>query len=163
MSLKSAAIFVALILATVTLKAEELIKLGLDDTSSISPKIGADSNVKVEGKSSLIITTRWPTTVHLGEVIKPDIENARLIYTAMVKSELDGSAYLEMWAHVGGQQYFSRGMNDMSIGKSEWKTIQTPFIFQKGQRPEKVTLNLVINGIGTVWIDEIILSKEALK
>jgi len=163
MSLKSAAIFVALILSTVTLKAEELIQLGLDDTSSISPKIGADSNVKVEGKSSLRITTRWPTTVHLGEVIKPDIENARLIYTAMVKSELDGSAYLEMWAHVGGQQYFSRGMNDMSIGKSEWKTIQTPFIFQKGQRPEKVTLNLVINGTGTVWIDEIILSKEALK
>ena len=163
MSLKTAAIFVTLILVTVPVQAEELIKLGLDDTSSISPKIGADFNVKVEGKSSLRITAIWPTTLYLGEVIKLDIENAQLIYTAMVKSELDGSAYLEMWAHVGGQQYFSRGMNDMSIGKSEWKTIQTPFIFKKGQRPEKVTLNLVINGTGTVWIDEIILSKEALK
>jgi hypothetical protein len=75
---------VALILSTVPVKAEELIKLGLDDTSSISPKIEADSNVKVEGKSSLRITTTWPTTVNLGEVIKPDIENAKLIYTAMV-------------------------------------------------------------------------------
>ena len=163
MGLKTAAIFVTLILATIPLKAEELIKLGLGDISSISPKLEADSNVKVEGKSSLRITTTWPTTVHLGEVIEPDIENAQLIYTAMVKSELDGSAYLELWAHVGGQQYFSRGMNDMVIGESKWKTIQTPFIFQKGQKPEKVTLNLVINGMGTVWIDEIILSKEALK
>ena len=163
MSLKTAAIFVTLILVTASVQAEELIKLGLDDTSSISPKLEADSNVKVEGKSSLRITAIWPTTLYLGEVIKLDIENAQLIYTAMVKSELDGSAYLEMWAHVGGQQYFSRGINDMVIGKSDWKTIQTPFIFQKGQRPEKVILNLVINGIGTVWIDEIILSKEALK
>jgi hypothetical protein len=54
-------------------------------------------------------------------------------------------------------------MNDMVIGESEWKTIRTPFIFQKGQKPEKVILNLVINGMGTLWIDEIILSKETLK
>ena len=162
MGSKTASIFLALILATVPVKAEELIKLGLDDTSSISPKIQSDTVVKVEGKSSLRITTTWPTTVYLGEVIMPNIEGAKLIYSAMVKSNLDGNAYLEMWAHVKGQQYFSKGLNDMVIGKSDWKTIQTPFMFQKGQKPEKVTLNLVINGMGTVWIDEIILSKEVL-
>ena len=159
MGSKTAAFFLALILATAPAKAGELIKLGLDDKSNISPKIESDTKVKVEGKSSLRITTTWPTTVYLGEVIKPDIEGAKLIYSAMIKSELNGSAYLEMWAHVNGQQYFSRGMNDMVIGKSDWKTIQTPFMFQQGQKPGKVTLNLVINGIGTVWIDKIILSK----
>jgi len=35
--------------------------------------------------------------------------------------------------------------------------------FQKGQRPDKVTLNLVINGKGTVWIDDVVLSKAPLK
>ena len=80
MGLKTAAIFVALILATVPLKAEELIKLSLDDILNISPKIEADKVVKVEGKSSLKITTAWPTTVCLGEVIKPDTENTRLIF-----------------------------------------------------------------------------------
>jgi hypothetical protein len=54
-------------------------------------------------------------------------------------------------------------MNDSVQGKSDWKTIRTPFLFQKGQKPDKVTLNIVINGIGTVWIDDIVLSKEPLK
>ena len=154
MDLKSSAIFLALILASVPAMAEELIKLRLDDTTSISPKIESDTKVKVEGKSSVRISTTWPTSVHLGKIIKPDIENAQLIYTAMVKSELDGMAYLEMWAHVGGRQYISRGMNDMVTGKSDWKAIQ---------KPDKVTLNLVINGTGTVWIDAIILSRKGLK
>jgi hypothetical protein len=46
---------------------------------------------------------------------------------------------------------------------TEWKIIQNPFLFQKGQRPEKVTLNLVMNGKGTVRIDEIVLSKQPLQ
>jgi hypothetical protein len=36
-------------------------------------------------------------------------------------------------------------------------------MFQKGQKPDKVVLNLVINGTGTVWIDDIVLSKAPLK
>ena len=143
--------------------AQELKKLSLDDASVASPKIETDARVKSEGKSSIKITATWPTTVSLGEVAAIDIENAKLVFKAKVKTELDGVAFLEMWAHVGGGQYFSRGMNDSVKGKSDWKTIQTPFLFQKGQRPEKVTLNLVINGRGTVWIDEVTLSKEPLK
>jgi hypothetical protein len=91
------------------------------------------------------------------------VENARLVYKAKVKSDLNGVAYLEIWAHIGNGQYFSKGMNDPIKGKSDWKSIQTPFIFQKGQNPEKITLNLVINGRGTVWIDDVVLSKAPLK
>lgn len=64
---------------------------------------------------------------------------------------------------VGGNPYFSRGLNDRVKGKSEWKAISTQFIFQQGQKPELATLNLVINGKGTVWIDDIVLKKEPLK
>ena len=73
-----------------------------------------DANVKVEGPSSLRITAQWPTTVCLGEVAGPDIENAKLVYSAKVKTDLEGTgaAFLELWAHVGGGQYFSKGMND---------------------------------------------------
>jgi hypothetical protein len=145
--------------------AEELKRISLDDASGIGLQIQSDSTVKAEGKASIKITTKWPTTVCLGEVPNPDIENAMLVYKAKVKSDLQGqgTAFLEMWAHVGGGQYFSRGMNDTVQGKSDWKVIQTPFMFQKGQKPTKVTLNIVINGPGTVWVDDIVLSKEPLK
>jgi len=35
--------------------------------------------------------------------------------------------------------------------------------FKKGENPDNVTLNLVINGKGTVWIDDIHLIKAPLK
>lgn len=145
--------------------AQELKRISLDDGSGLGLQIQSDSTVKAEGKASVKITTKWPTTVCLAEVTGPDIENAMLVYKAKVKSDLQGqgTAFLEMWAHVGGGQYFSRGMNDVVQGKSDWKTIQTPFMFQKGQKPTKVTLNIVINGPGTVWVDDIVLSKEPLK
>ena len=143
--------------------ADDLKKLSLDDASSIGTTIQTDSKVKTEGKGSVRITTKHPTTVCLGEVAGLEIENAKLIYKAKVKSELDGVAFLEMWAHIGGGQYFSKGMNDPIKGKSDWKSIQTPFMFQKGQKPDKVVLNLVINGKGTVWVDDVVLSKAPLK
>ena len=142
--------------------AEDLKKLSLDDAALIGTTIQTDSEVKTEGQSSVRITTKHPTTVCLGEVIGLDVESARLLYTAKVKSDLDGVAFLEMWVHVGGGQYFSRGMTDPIKGKSDWMSIETPFMFQKGQNPDLVILNLVINGNGTVWIDDVVLSKAPL-
>ncbi|MCU0599363.1 MAG: hypothetical protein MUE70_08930 [Desulfobacterales bacterium] len=142
---------------------EELKRLSLDDLSGVGLTIQPDATVKAEGKGSIKITTLWPTVVCLGEVSVLNVENAKLVYSAKVKSDLDGSAFLEMWVSVAGGQYFSKGMNDVVSQKTDWKTIQTPFMFEKGQNPEKVALNLVINGKGTVWIDDIVLSKEPLK
>ena len=153
------------LLTTIIAKAGELEKLSLDDATSTSPRIESDTQVKAEGTSSIKITTKWPTTVFLEEVSGLTVENAKLMYTAKVKTQLEpsGTAFLELWAHVGGGQYFSRGMNDAVSGTSNWKTIQTPFIFQKGQNPDKLTLNLVINGKGTVWVDDIVLSAQPLE
>lgn len=163
--IRAFAIMAVLALASSLTAADELNlkKLSLDDASTVSPRIQTDSKVKVEGKGSVKITTRWPTTVCLGEVAGLDLQNAKLVYKAKVKSDLDGIAFLEIWAHVGEGQYFSKGVNDPIKKKADWKSIQTSFVFQKGQRPDKVTLNLVIQGKGTVWIDDIVLSKTALK
>jgi hypothetical protein len=143
--------------------AQDLKKLSLDDPASLGLKIERDAAVKAEGKASIRITTAWPTTVCLGEVTGLNVEDAKLVFKAKVKSDLQGGAFLEMWVHVGGGQYFSKGMNDPINGKSDWKTIQTPFMFQKGQTPEKVTLNIVINGTGVIWVDDVVLAKEPLK
>lgn len=37
-----------------------------------------------------------------------------------------------------------------------------PFFLQKGENPDNVKLNLVIEGKGTVWIDDIHLYKGPL-
>ncbi len=143
--------------------SEEVKRLSLDDASMIGLKIETDPKVKAEGKGSIKITTAWPTTVCLGEVTGIQIDNAKLVYRAKVKTDLKGTAFLEMWCHVGGGQYFSKGMNSTAGGKEDWKQIETPFFLKPGEKAEKVTLNLIINGIGTVWVDDVVLSREPLK
>ena len=153
----------SLLLATNFASAENLIKIDIDDASVASPIIETDSNVKTEGEASIRITAKWPATVFLAEIPGPDVQNAKLVYRADVKCDMQGSAFLKMWAHVGDGQYFSKGVKDSVKGKSDWKTISTPFFFQKGQKPDKLTLNIVVEGTGTVWIDNIVLSVETLK
>lgn len=155
--------FFILIFTFVPAMAEDLQRLSLDDASAIGTTIETDTEVKSEGTGSIRITTKHPTTICLGEVAGLDVENAKLIYRAKVKSALEGVAFLEMWAHVGGGQYFSRGLNDPIQGTSDWATLQTPFLFQKGQNPDKIILNIVINGSGTAWVDDVVLSRAPLK
>lgn len=158
-----AAVFVPLSGASIAAKSTgevELLQLSLDDTADSGLKVETDTDTKIEGKASTRVTTKWPTTVCLAEIEKPDIEDAQLIYSAMVRSDLDQSASLEMWAHVDGGVYFSRNPNVAVFGKSDWKRLEIPFFFKAGQRPDKVTLNLIIGGPGTVWVDDIRLAKR---
>lgn len=145
-------------------RAEELGMLNLDDAAALGTTIENDAMVKAEGQGSIKISAKGPVIICLGEVSGLDVDNAQLIYQARVKSEnLVGNAFLEMWCEVNGGQYFSRGMNSAVTGNMDWTTVQTPFLLQKGQKGTKVTLNLVINGAGTVWVDDIHVTKEALK
>ena len=120
---------------TVPSQAEELKKLSLDSATTLGTTIATDTKIKSEGNASIRISTSWPTTICLGEVPGLDVENARLVYEARVKSKsLEGQAFLEMWCHVGGGPYFSRGFNSVVTGTSDWKTLETPFFLQPGQR-----------------------------
>jgi hypothetical protein len=145
-------------------QGDELRMLALDDASSLGTSVSTDSVVKQEGNGSIRISTLWPTTICLAEVQELNVENVKLIYRAKVKSEkLEGTAFLEMWCNVGKGQYFSRGMNSVVTGTMDWRTLQTVFFLQPGQSARKATLNIVINGKGTVWIDDVHLLKEPLK
>ena len=160
----SAIVSLILFLRNPLAQGNELIKLALDDASSLGTTVSTDNTVKQEGNGSIRISTVWPTTICLGEVRELDVENARIIYQARVKSEkLEGTAFLEIWCHVAGGQYFSRGMNSTVTGTMDWSTLQTPFFLQPGQRANKATLNIVINGKGTVWVDDVHLLKKPLK
>lgn len=135
----------------------------LDGVISTSD-VKLDNEVSSDGNGSLKITVTKPTVVLLYEVKDIDIENARLIYQARVRTEnIEGQAYLEMWCHFPGKgDFFSRGLQSPLTGTTDWTKAETPFFLQKGENPDYVKLNLVINGKGTVWIDDIRLIKGPL-
>ena len=105
-----------------------------------------------------------PTVVRLYEARDLNIENARLIYQAKVRTEgVEGQVYLEMWCHFPGKgEFFARGLQSTLTGSNNWATMETPFFLKKGEKPDYIKLNLVINGKGTAWIDDIRLLKGQL-
>jgi hypothetical protein len=154
---------VLLLIVTAPGRSEELQRLPLDSAASLGTTISTDAAIKYDGNGSIRITTLWPTTICIGEIRALGVEAARLVYRAKVKTErFDGTAFLEMWCEVAGGRYFSRGMDSMATGTTDWKTLQTPFVLQAGQKAGTVTLNIVINGRGTVWVDDVTLFKEPL-
>ena len=141
---------------------DDFFMINLDDTKDLGLIISSDHEVKSEGKGSLKISTKWPTVVCIGEVKDLTLDNSKLVYKAKVKSDFKGEIFLEMWAFVGGQKYFSKGVKSKIKNSSDWKEIDTPFIFQKDQNPEKIVLNIVVNGEGTLWVDDVVLSKNKI-
>jgi uncharacterized membrane protein len=144
-------------------KSTELKHLPMDDLNGIIAQSGIqfDKAVSSDGNGSIKIEASGPIVIPLYNIDDVRVDNAQIIYEAKVKSEsLNGQALLEMWCVFKDKsEFFSRGFDSVISGTSEWKTIKTVFILRKGEMPEQIKLNIMVNGVGTVWIDDIRLSK----
>ena len=127
-------------------------------------RVSFDPAVSSDGRGSLKITAPDPVTVRLFETGDLDIEDARIIYQAKVKAEdFEGKAYLEMLCRFPGKgDFFSRGLDRPISGPVDWTSLAIPFFLKKGENPDNLALNLVIEGKGTLWIDELKLTSEPL-
>ena len=144
-------------------QAVELKRFPMDNLAGLISLSGVhlDKQFSSDGNGSLRISVDKPTTFRLFETGDIDIENARLIYQAKLRTKgVNGQVYLEMWCHFPEKgAFFSRGLDSPLTGTTNWTTEQTPFFLKRGENPDNVKLNLIINGKGTVWIDDIRLLK----
>jgi hypothetical protein len=124
-----------------------------------------DKEITSDGNGSLRITANQPTTIRLYETGDIDVENARLTYQAKVRTrDIQGKVYLEMWCQFTGKgEFFSRDLSSPLSGTTDWSTEETPFFLKKGENPDNVKINLVVEGRGTVWIDDVHLFKGPLQ
>ncbi|MCE5184905.1 MAG: hypothetical protein LLF76_02125 [Planctomycetaceae bacterium] len=127
-----------------------------------------DNETSSDGKGSLRIEAGSPgkKVIRIVETGPLTIANQVLIYSAKLRTgDFDGKAYLEMWCDIPGKgEFFSRGIEQPVTGRTEWTSVQTSFRFESRQMPANVKLNLIIEGDGTVWIDDIkLLSGPLIK
>jgi len=136
----------------------------LDTSSGVITQSGVelDKGVTSDGNGSLKLTAGSPTTFRLFETGDLDLEDNRLVYRARMRTlDIAGEAYLEMWCHFPGKgEFFSRGLQAPLSGTTEWTTEEIAFFLKRGENPDNVKLNVVVNGTGTVWIDDIRLSRD---
>jgi len=144
----------------------ELKRYPVDSLDGVIAKTGLvfDKEVSSDGNGSIRIAADRPTTVRLYETGDLDVENAVLTYQARMRTEnVEGKAYLEMWCQFpGGVEALSKGLESALSGSMEWCTEMTPFFLKQGENPVNVGLDVVIQGKGTVWIDDIRVTKGPL-
>jgi hypothetical protein len=121
----------------------------------------SQDSVKVEGEAWLVDVGEGQV-VRLFEIASPEAEGCRIVYRATMKSDnLRGRAYLEMWCRLPGRgEFFSKGLNQVLKGTTDWASYEIPFRLKKGQRPDLIKLNLAVEGQGRVWIKDIELLKS---
>ena len=93
------------------------------------------------------------------------LEQCMITYRVQLKAEdLNGRAYLEMWCRLPGRgEFFSRGLRNSVSGTTSWASYEVSFYLKKGQVPDMITLNLIVEGKGTVRVKEIELLQTPLK
>ena len=111
-----------------------------------------------------VVDSKETQTIRLFEVQEPQAERCLLTYRAKLKTDsLSGRAFLEMWCRLPGRgEFFSKGLNQAAKGTTDWASYEIPFHLKKGQRPDLIKLNLVIEGRGKVWLREVQLLKTPL-
>jgi hypothetical protein len=134
----------------------------LDSAESVLSASGTslDAATSHDGKGSIRIDSNGPVTIRLAEVEPEAAENAVLIYRAHLRTEnLSGKAFLEMWCSIPGKgEFFSRALHAPVSGTTDWVSQETPFFLEKGQRAQTAKLNVVVDGPGTVWVDDVMLA-----
>jgi hypothetical protein len=124
--------------------------------------VEADTAVKAEGQASLKVKVAEPSVIRLFETGPLDVEGGALVYRARLRTEnAQGNVYLEMWCSLPGKgEFFSRGLESPLRGSNDWTTQETSFFLEKGDRPDNVKINIVCEGAGVVWIDDVRLLKR---
>ena len=144
-----------------------IMKVEVEDIKGLSrlDEAEIDREVYTEGSGSLKIISNSAILLQLANTGDIDIEDSLLVYRANIKTEeLEGRVYLEMWCSFKDKgQFFSRTLETALSGTNDWTVLEAPFFLKKGENPDDVKLNIVIEGKGTVWLDEIELSRKPLK
>jgi hypothetical protein len=129
------------------------------DTNAVSKDgLSFDGAVSKDGNGSFKLQSEGERTVfRLFEIDHVNVESSRLIYRAKVKTEsAQGKVYLEMWCGFEGKgEFFSRSLDSSLMGTNDWSTVETPFFWEAGQKLSSVKLNLIVEGKGTAWIDDV--------
>jgi len=144
-------------------EGELLAGFSLDSIEGVITRDGVefDNAFSADGSGSLKITAAGDRVIQLFETGNLDAEDCILYYRAKIKTEnLSGQAYLMMFCNFTGKgEFFSKGLGTVKSGNMNWSTAETVFFLKKRENPDNIKLQIVINGTGSVWIDDIKLIK----
>jgi hypothetical protein len=132
----------------------------LDDVMTRA-NVTLDKVVSPDG--AIRVDAQNPMTVHLVEVRSAAAEGI-LYYRGHLRSaNLKGRAYFEIRCRFPDRDLVAKDLNQAVSGTMDWVTQSIPIRLERGQRADVVALDVVIEGAGTVWVDNIALGQEQVR
>jgi hypothetical protein len=156
---------VAVVVGALSLPLQRAVKdLGTQPVTTLKSFSTADPTISrdlVVENGGWLANCAEPRTIALFELPNPGVEDCTVTYRAQLKTEgLKGRAYLEMWCRLPGSgESFSRGLDHVATGSTDWASYETPFFLKKGEKPDLLRLNLVVEGAGRVGIRNVEVCK----
>ena len=105
------------------------------------------------------VTTDSGATFPLVAIEVPDMDADAYSVQGQVRySDVQGTAYLEMWSvFADGGRYFTRTLGSDGpmaalTGTSDWRAFELPFFLQGGAPPDRLEINVVLPGAGSVAV-----------
>jgi hypothetical protein len=121
-----------------------------------------DKSATVDGNGAISVRAYDSGTYELVDAGDVDVEEAQLVFRAKMKTrKVEGAVFLEIACDVPG---FGRstiqGLQYSLSGTRHWTDVEARFPLRKGENPSNVRLNLVFDGQGKAWVDDIRLYRE---
>jgi hypothetical protein len=127
--------------------------------------VAFDREESADGGGSLRAEAGRPRTVRLYELRDPHgLEGRLIVLTARLKSVgMRGGAFPELWIHAEGRNEVQVRNPVAAVGKTrDWTPVRLEYRCERGERPDLLRVNLVLDGIGRAWIDDIRIASEPL-
>ncbi len=122
-----------------------------------------DTQDPAEGTGSLKIAAAQPVTLPLFEIKLPgDGAKFTLQYKMKVK-DFSGDAYgtMEVNYASGGKQSLNNYQSALGA-TSVWQQRELIYTVQRGQKVSSIVFSVILNGSGTVWVDDVHLIRAPL-
>ena len=107
----------------------------------------------------IALETGKPTPVPISNIEAPPVTADRYLIAGEVKYS-DASGYLEMWSAFGENRYFSRTISHTGPmakleGTADWRPFMLPFSSEPGTIPDRLEINVVLPGGGSVELRDL--------
>lgn len=126
--------------------------------------IKLDNKVSYDGLGSIRIDCEDTTTAYLFVLRDIPVERPKLVWEVYCKSkDLKGKAFLEIGVQIPGKygkgvETFLHCSRDSLCGTTDWEKMEVEFLVMEKRKVDIAQLNMIVEGSGTVWIDQVRLT-----
>lgn len=163
-SAKSLAVACALALAVPAAPSRDLGLLPCNRLDQMKTVVSIDREVTADGNGSLRVTAEQGASVTLVDQDGFHVTEGNTFWcVAKVRgSGIKQRAYLEMWCEFDKMgRAFSKGLGQILQGDTDWMEVRLPMMVNQPALMKRALVNVVIEGPGTVWLDEVKFYSES--